>query len=69
MRLVWKLGRAMQGIGLIVVLGGVLMSVDAGMRDEGLKSQRAELMGLALGGGLFLAGWVVTNATGGGGDA
>jgi hypothetical protein len=66
MKLVWKLGRARQGVGLLVVLAGVLMSVDAGMRDEGFESQRMELMGLALGGGLFLAGWVVTRSVGGG---
>lgn len=68
MKAVWKLGRAMQGIGLIVVLVGVLMSVDAGMRDEGFESQRMELLGLGLGGGLFLAGWVVTRSAAGGGD-
>jgi len=66
MRLVWQLGRAMQGIGLLVVLVGVLMSVDLGMRDEGLESQRMELIGLGLGGGLFLAGLVVTRTVGGG---
>lgn len=66
MRLVWQAGRALQGIGLLVVLVGVLMSVDAGMRDQSLESQRMELTGLALGGGLFLAGWVVTRAVGGG---
>lgn len=66
MKLAWKLGRLMQGLGLIVTLVGVLMSVDAGMRDQGLESQRMELMGLLLGGGLFIAGWVVTRSTGGG---
>ena len=68
MKLVWQLGRALQGIGLLVVLVGVLMSVDAGMQDESLKSQRMELVGLGLGGGLFLAGWAVTRAVGGGGQ-
>ena len=66
MKWIWKLGRILQGLGLIVILGGVLMSVDAGMRDEGLSSQRMEMYGLALGGGLFLAGWVVTRTVGGG---
>ncbi len=66
MKLVWQIGRLMQGIGLVVVLAGVLMSVDAGMQDESLKSQRMELMGLLLGGGLFIAGWVVTRTTSGG---
>lgn len=66
MKFVWQLGRLMQATGLIVVLVGVLMSVDAGMRDQSLESQRMELMGLLLGGGLFIAGWVVTRSTGGG---
>ncbi len=64
--LAWRLGRILQSIGLIVILVGVLMSVDAGMGDESLKSQRIELMGLMVGGGMFLAGWVLTKSVSGG---
>ena len=63
---VWRLGRILQSVGLIVILVGVMMSVDAGMSDESLKSQRIELMGLMIGGGLFLAGWVLTKSISGG---
>lgn len=60
--LAWRLGRILQGVGLLVILVGVLMSVDAGMSDESLESQRIELMGLTIGGAMFLAGWVLTRA-------
>lgn len=63
--LVWRLAKALQAVGLIAVLVGLLLSVDAGMRDESLESQRMELLGLMLGGGVFVAGWVLERAVGG----
>jgi hypothetical protein len=61
-QVIWKLAKFLQGAGLLVVLIGVVISIDTGMDDEGLTSMRAETLGLALGGGLFLAGWVLERA-------
>jgi hypothetical protein len=60
--LIWRLAKFLQATGLLVVLVGVVISIDTGMDDDGLTSMRAETLGLALGGGLFLAGWVLERA-------
>ncbi len=64
-RQLWRLGKVLQGIGLVIVLVGLLVSVETGMRDEGLTSQRVEFYGLILGGGLFMAGWLLQRSVGG----
>lgn len=51
---IWILGKALEGVGLVVVLVGLVLSVELGMRDEGMTSQYAELV--ALGAGLLLFG-------------
>ena len=53
----WTLAKGLEGVGMIVVLGGLVLSITAGMHDEGMKSMRGEAYGLAIGGGLFLVGW------------
>ena len=63
---VWRFAKVLQGLGLVVVLVGLVISVETGMRDEGLSSMRAETLGLAIGGGLFLLGWILERATCGG---
>lgn len=63
MKLVWQIGKVLQFLGLIIVLGGVFLSVEAGMHDQSMKSQRVEVVGLLVGGGLFLGGWAIVRAT------
>lgn len=56
---IWKLGKCLEGAGLVVVLAGVLLSIDLGLKEEGLKSMGVEFQGLGIGGGLFLAGYLL----------
>ena len=55
-RVLWWLAKGLEGLGLVLVLVGVLISVSLGFEDEGLSSMSAEFRGLAWGGGMFLAG-------------
>ena len=52
----WWLAKALEGVGLLVVLVGVFLSVSLGLEDEGLGSMAIEMKGLVLGGALFLTG-------------
>lgn len=61
----WQVGKALEGVGLVVVLVGLLISVQVGMRDEGLKSMTYEAWGLAGGGGLFFVGLLLERMSGG----
>ena len=61
----WSLGKALEGLGLIVILIGLLVSVQTGMQDEGLKLMKYETYGLAAGGALFLVGFLIERSTGG----
>ncbi|MCB9913575.1 MAG: hypothetical protein H6828_00330 [Planctomycetes bacterium] len=58
-RLVWKFGKLLEGIGLLVVLVGVVLSIQLGFEEEGLASMAQEFYGLAVGGALFGAGWLL----------
>ena len=60
----WSVAKALEGVGLIVILVGLLVSVQTGMRDEGLKSMMYEAWGLAGGGALFLLGVVLERLSG-----
>lgn len=62
--LLWKLGKGLELVGLVVVLAGVLLSIDLGLKEEGLKSMGVEFQGLGIGGGLFLLGYLVERAAG-----
>jgi hypothetical protein len=48
--------KVLEGVGLVVILVGVAISVGLGFEEEGLASMRAEFEGLAAGGALFLVG-------------
>ena len=63
-RFLWYVAKALEGIGLIAVLVGVLMSISLGMGEEGLESMKAESYGLAIGGLLFLLGWLLERSLG-----
>ena len=59
-----RLAKFLEGSGLLIILVGLMMSVEMGMRDEGLSSMRAETYGLAFGCALFAVGWLLERALG-----
>jgi len=60
----WKLAKALEALGLVIVLVGVMWSVTLGFGDRGLESMGIEFQGLAVGGLLFAIGWVLERAVG-----
>ena len=60
----WYLAKTLEGIGMILVLVGVFMSISLGLEDEGLESMRMEMQGLMVGGGMFVVGWLLERAVG-----
>jgi hypothetical protein len=60
----WYLGKGLEGLGMVVVLVGLVVSIRLGLDEEGLASMRYEGTALALGGGLFLLGWMCERAAG-----
>jgi hypothetical protein len=63
-RWLWFLAKFLEGLGMVLVLVGLTMSVGLGMEEEGLKSMQYEGTGLLLGGGLFFAGWILERSLG-----
>jgi len=63
-KMLWKFAKVLEGIGLVVVLVGVLWSIDLGMKEEGLSSMSIEFNGLMIGGGLFVVGYLLERAAG-----
>ena len=59
-----EFGKALEGLGLVVVLVGLLGSVRLGMGEQGLESMRFESYGLLAGGALFLLGLVLERSAG-----
>ena len=60
----WLLAKALEGVGMVLVLVGVMTSISYGLEDESLKSMSYELRGLMLGGGLFAIGWAIETRVG-----
>ena len=60
----YRFAKALEGIGLIVILVGLLVSLDQGMEGAGLEAMRAETLGLIMGVVLFLCGYVVERTLG-----
>ena len=61
---IWMFAKLLEALGLLVILAGLFLSVRLGLGEEGLASMGAEFQGLALGGGLFLAGWLLERRSG-----
>jgi len=61
---IWVLAKLLEGVGLVVILVGMFLSMRLGFHDEGLASMGIEFQGLFLGGALFLAGWVLERRVG-----
>ena len=53
---IFWLAKGLEGAGLVVVLVGLVLSIQLGMDEEGLASMRYEGTALLAGGALFLAG-------------
>ena len=56
---VWKLGKLLEAIGLLVILVGVLISINLGFQEEGLASMAQEFQGLMVGGSIFGVGYLL----------
>ena len=63
-RWLWYLAKGLEGLGMIVVLVGLVLSIQLGRNEEGLASMRYEGNALAIGGGLFLLGWMLERGIG-----
>ena len=49
---------------MVVVLVGLVLSIQLGMKEDGLESMRYEGTSLAMGGGLFMLGWWLERSLG-----
>lgn len=61
--LMWKFAKALEGLGLVVILVGVFWSIGLGLQDRGLESMGLEFQGLLIGGGMFAVGWLMERAS------
>ena len=64
MRWLWLFAKGLEGLGMVVVLVGLVLSIQLGFRDEGLKSMKYESYALVAGGAIFLAGMVIERRIG-----
>jgi hypothetical protein len=52
-------GKLLEGLGLVLVLVGVVLSMRLGFQEDTLASMKYEMTGLIAGGGTFLLGWLL----------
>lgn len=64
MRGLWLLAKGLEGLGMVVVLVGLVLSVQLGFQDEGLKSMQYESYALVGGGAIFLVGMLIERRIG-----
>ncbi|MGH7150046.1 MAG: hypothetical protein ACREIU_05085 [Planctomycetota bacterium] len=60
----WALGKAFEGLGLVVVLWGLAYGMVLGMREEGLRSMSVELGACGAGVVVFLLGRLLERSAG-----
>ena len=60
----YYLAKTLEGAGMVIVLVGLLISMDLGMEDEGLKSMTYESWGLVVGLAMFAAGYLIERSIG-----
>lgn len=61
----WYVGKGLEFVGMIVVLVGVLISMNEGLvQKDSLASMRYEFVGLGVGGALFVIGWLIERSVG-----
>jgi hypothetical protein len=63
-RYLWLLAKGLEGLGLVIVLVGLVLSIQLGFEDEGLKSMKYESYALLAGGAVFLAGMLIEKRIG-----
>ena len=63
-RTLWWFAKCLEGVGMVLVLVGVFWSISLGLEDDGLSSMAVEMKGLMIGGGMFLAGWLIERRLG-----
>lgn len=59
------LAKVLQGLGLVLVLVGVVLSIRLGIDEQGLASMKWEMYGLLGGGAVFGVGWLLEQRIGG----
>jgi hypothetical protein len=64
MRALWLLAKGLEGLGMVVVLVGLVTSIQLGFQDEGLKSMKYESYALVAGGAIFLVGMILERRMG-----
>jgi hypothetical protein len=64
LRFLWILAKGLEGLGMVVVLVGLVTSIQLGFQDEGLKSMKYESYALVAGGAVFLVGLVIERRIG-----
>ncbi|NOT29651.1 MAG: hypothetical protein HOP15_04280 [Planctomycetes bacterium] len=64
MRSLWLLAKVLEGLGMVVVLVGLVLSIQLGFQDDGLKSMKYESYALGAGGAIFLLGMLIERRIG-----
>ena len=64
MRWMWIVAKGLEGVGMVVVLVGLVTSIQLGFKDEGLASMKYESYALVGGGAIFLAGMLLERRIG-----
>ncbi|HEX6882304.1 MAG TPA: hypothetical protein VF530_02925 [Planctomycetota bacterium] len=64
MRYLWLLAKGLEGLGMVIVLVGLVLSIQLGFQDEGLKSMKYESYALLAGGAIFLVGMLLERRIG-----
>jgi hypothetical protein len=64
MRWKWLLAKGLEGLGMVVVLVGLVISIQLGFEEEGLKSMKYESYALVAGGAIFLVGLLLERRIG-----
>lgn len=64
MRYLWLLAKGLEGLGMVIVLVGLVLSIQLGFQDEGLKSMKYESYALLAGGAIFLVGLLLERRIG-----
>jgi len=63
-RYLWLLAKGLEGLGMVIVLVGLVLSIQLGFQDDGLKSMKYESYALLAGGAIFLAGMLLEKRIG-----
>ena len=64
MRALWLVAKGLEGLGMVVVLVGLVTSIQLGFQEEGLQSMKYESYALLGGGAIFLVGLLLERRIG-----